>query len=223
MKKLINILFKKYLKRWLLKKPYAATVRGWDEWKTKTKTEFPIRFWIQETLTSAIDTWWCIRIAWPIRDFYWKLQHTYNPKHKYNTIVPRTLGPGYYDHDTRILHGIMEEVTDFYETGSKHIDWDASSDNHIHAYNELKRVYFWWKDEWPHREKYTIWGDEIPKLPTLPKEWGFMAALDEKYENTDEMKEWSRVSKIHHQAETDWIEMETNMLKRTIDIRKYMW
>lgn len=207
----------------MLDKPSSATADGWDEWRDDNKTRFPIRFWLQETMVDAIQSTYRINISWPIRDWYWNLIHKYHPKHQYNSIKPRTLKPGYYDCDTRILHCVMEEVMDFFETGCNYPEWRESSDGHMHAYNELERVYRWWSDAWPDRETKSIWGETLPDYPTLPDEWGTMGPLKDKYRKTAQMVEWRRVSDIHRTNELCWSEQETEMLSRVIIIREYMW
>jgi len=211
------------LKNWLIKKPAALQAGEWEDWHTKTKIDHPYKYWLQETVTSAVSTWWTVRVAWPLRDFYWGGMHRYHPKHKYAICKPRTLKPGYHDCEERILHCVMEEVTQFYETGCNYTAWRESSDAHAHAYNEIDRVYWWWKDCWPHREDRSIWGEIIPEYPELPKKWGFLAAINEKHRNTPEVKEWRRIANLRNHNESDWDDMEAEMLNRIVNIRQFMW
>lgn len=219
----IKYIFNKYFKNWLIDKPYSLQIGEWDGWHAKEKANHPVKYWIQETVPTAITGFWRIHLAWPILDWYWTIIHRFHPNHKYNIIKPRTLKPGYYDSDTRILHAIMEEVVNFYETGCNYSAWRESSDEHDAAFRELQLIYNWWTKLWPLREEKTIWGSDIPQYPNLPTEWGIMGAINEKYSNTPEQKHWSNIATIIHNNEMDWDEMENEMIRRVVDVRKFMW
>lgn len=211
------------LKNWLIKKPFALQIGEWEDWHEKIKSDNPIKYWIQETATSAITMWWHVHVVRPITTLYWGVMHRYHPNHQYAICKPRTLKPGYHDCDERMLHSVMEEVTNFYETGCNYQEWRESSDDHEHAYNEIERVYLWWTELWPLREERTIWGELIPQFPELPDEWGMLAPLNEKHRNHPLSIEWSRVGSIHWACESEWDAMEGEMLARILKVRKFMW
>lgn len=73
---------------------------------------------------------------------YW-IYHRFVPKHMYWLIRPKTLPIGYYDQDTRILHGAMQCLVDFYEHEYKSNDWDWCELNR-HAGNEITEIYQYW-------------------------------------------------------------------------------
>lgn len=217
------LLIKQLLNQWLIKKPAALQVGEWEDWHALTKATHPLKYWIQETAVSGISMWWYVRVTRPLSDLYWGGMHRYHPKHQHAICKPRTLTPGYHDCDERMLHSIMEEVTDFYETGCHYVEWRESSDGHAHAYNEIERVYKWWTELWPLREERSIWGELIPDYPDLPEAWGTMGPINEKYRNHPQEKEWLRVASIHHANEIEWDDLECEMLTRVMKVRKYMW
>lgn len=67
------------------------------------------------------------------------------PKHMYWLIRPRTLSIGYYDQDTRLLHGMMQCLVEFYEHEFNQNDWDWCESHRI-AGNEIKEIYQYWMD-----------------------------------------------------------------------------
>jgi len=221
--KLKILAIKHLLKKWLIKKPVALQASEWDDWHENTKKRFPFKYWLQETATSAIQSWWYVRVQRPLHDVYWGGMHRYHPKHQYAICKPRTLKPGYHDCEERILHSVMEEVTNFYETGCNYPEWRESSDDHAHAYNEIERVYKWWTELWPKREERSIWGEIIPDYPEIPKTWGCMGPINAKHRNHPISIEWSRVAEIHWANEEDWNDMECEMLARVMKVRQFMW
>lgn len=64
-----------------------------------------------------------------IDNFYWGMVHRFHPKNKYNTIKIRSLKPGYYDPDQRILHGCFDLFCEWFEDEniSKNIRDDMST------------------------------------------------------------------------------------------------
>lgn len=93
-------------------KPEAASFEEWDKWRFKTKIANPIRYWIaEEGLGYLQDT-----IFW-IPDQLHSLSCYVNNRWVTKTHCLKTgLEPGsWYDLDTRLLHGIFNELVEFVE------------------------------------------------------------------------------------------------------------
>src|SRR6185312_10079566 len=91
---------------------------------------------------------------------YWKLAHRFIRKHQYNRLDTK-LSPGYYDLDTQILYAVMNNLKEFYERETCHLnrnsDWDkiiADKDtdemelqwfnDNYETKKELDIIYDWW-------------------------------------------------------------------------------
>ena len=106
-----NDLTDKWTKYLYPDKPIAASGKEWHEYEKKQK-ETPVRYWFAETLPEIIE-----HVFWPFEKFhdlkYW-IYYRFMPRHQYNKIETK-LEPGYYDVDTRMLHGMFEMLVDFIE------------------------------------------------------------------------------------------------------------
>src|SRR5665213_300874 len=90
--------------------PFALGMSAWDDWHEQLAARFPIRSFIQETIPRAWKQAAGYRIKHFFKDLKWGFKHRYIKKHQYNVLRPKTLEPGYYDPDTRILHACMEDL-----------------------------------------------------------------------------------------------------------------
>lgn len=75
-------------------------------------------------------------------------------KKRYNIIQVKTLRSGWSDRDDLMTHAMFQILTDFVEEeiDSDWVDWSATEE-HQAAYNEMKRLYKWWHEEYlPYEE-----------------------------------------------------------------------
>lgn len=103
-----------------LKVPFALEVGEWAKWDAKTKKEYPIAWFFYHDVDRFFSRKW----YWVTRK-YWKLQHTYNPKYKYNKL-DTGLKPGYYDPSESIKGAIFTSVVKYCK--KNHFVWDESYD-----------------------------------------------------------------------------------------------
>lgn len=213
----------------------AGTAKEFKDWDDMLREKYPYRMKLYDVLYKirAIFFWRPHRM---IKDAIWWVKYRIVPKHKYTTHKLTTLKPGYYDTDILMLHFMFEQFALFMEhqlSGKSWTRWEytkddfpftddpteaqALADERNAIWAEMQDLYKWWTEDYPTREQ------SLPKYPDLPEEWGCMAPLNEDYENTPEMEEWKKVSKIHSEAESKWAEDEQNNLIRLIKIRKYLW
>lgn len=206
---------------WKLDKPVALQIGEWEDWEKETRSKYPIRFFIQETLPDFFRDVWNFFYR-PARRAYWWIMYRVHPKHHYHIIKPRTLTPGYYDQDTLMVHSVMECLVSYFENESDRVGWDWD-EPHSHAYKEMVEIYHWWTKLYPKRDEMFVNGEPLPELPELPKEWGFMAPINEKYEDEPIVKKWKAISKIHVENEEAWHDKTEDMLIRAIKIRSFLW
>lgn len=91
-------------------------------------------------------TWWVRGIIWPlyrvgtkINNAKWWLLWRFHPRHRY-FMVNTGLGPGYHDHDERILHACMAMLCEF-----------VKYDYHV-PIPEALAIHQWWTVEKPADE-----------------------------------------------------------------------
>lgn len=92
------------------------------------------------------------------REYYWKLNHRYNPKHQYH-IIKLDVEPGYMDPDIRIELAIFKEVSDFYVGTKELINWDDKP----HVLEILERAHNFYQK---NKDSYDNLKDEKEKIKT---------------------------------------------------------
>lgn len=206
--------------RFRICRPPALTWHGWRRWDARVAAEFPVRDWYFNKFLHFFDVKWS-RFTYRLGRIKWAVYHRYLPKYQYHVLRPSTLEPGYHDPCDRILHAAMEDLRQFYELGVQDIVWDAD-DDHQAAYEEIKAIYNWWVNVYPHREENMDAELPVPECPDhIPDGFGWM--FNEDFENDPTVQEWKRISDLRYQREMDWIKEEEEMLIRLIKIRTMLW
>jgi len=206
--------------RWRIYRPSALTRTGWRKWDEAMEEQFPIRNWFHNKFVRFFQNM-VKRISWRTRDAKCAFLHRFVKKHQYHVLRPKTLSPGYYDPDTRILHGMMEELRKFYETGANNIEWE-SDDLHSDAYKEMTAIYDWWVNEYPNRAERLNQTHPLPDRPSdIPNTFGWM--MDDDFKDHPASIEWSKISKERFEIEESWHKEEEEMLIRLIKIRAFLW
>lgn len=214
-----NTFLTKIKNNFLLKKPYALTHDGWEQWAVNNKKKYPIRYFLQETFMDYLRKYF----LWPlervfVKKLYWGFKYRFIKKHQYNIIRPTTLKPGYYDPVELMIHScfhLLVEYVDFQRKEGLHIQtfsWNAAKE-----WYSIIRLYEWWKNERPYRE------DTLKALPDGPPGAPDMWIFSDRYINTPEYKEWSDVAKEHRQAEYDWELEDEQKLIELVKLREKLW
>jgi|SRR5438552_1256554 len=115
------------------------TSEWWDEYHKRIKTAHPYRNWLHNTLMP----WFSYTGTRYFKDPYWKLQHRFNPKHRYH-MINTGLRPGYADPDIRLLWGIMNMVEEYVDYVGDKVDWNADP-SHAYAWKVQTEAVEWWK------------------------------------------------------------------------------
>lgn len=209
----------------------AGTCKEFRDWDIELRAKYPTRYKINAFLETAQRKLF-LYPSWRLRDAkYWVL-HRIHPKYIYHKITLKTLKPGYHDTSELILHTSFDLFTEFMEfqlSDDCHILWDYSEEvpdeNVSEAYIlerqerwvTMNELYEWWTKVRPNRE------DTQEDFPDLPDDWGFMAPLNEDFDDTPEVKEWRRVADEHNRQEEEWNREDETMLIRLMKIRLSLW
>lgn len=89
--------------------PVGATMEEWDEINARCRHDYPVRWFITHTVPTAFHRVF-VRL---LGDAKWWFRHRVTDR--YNVIHINDLKPGYYDADTRLLHGSFALLVDLVE------------------------------------------------------------------------------------------------------------
>jgi len=229
----------KKIKDWFdMYPPPAAEMGEWDKINAQNKIDYPIRYWIENTLIP--NCWWPITRRWDKIISYIRFG-IFEKHHLIDTKLPKD----YQEVDTRLLHGMFSLLVDFVEVekawmeaifnenykrpwwkldsrfreremGLKYLDWEITliNDEHSNLQGEnakkIKELYLWWVDVRTARiDPYDLMDD-------LPKK-----SLEAKiYDNDPERdKVYDQINKL----ETDYFNEDTAMMEKLISVRGSLW
>jgi len=172
----------------------------------------------KETTWTKVRDWFHKTWRWsPLRNLYYNILNRFVKKHYLIDIrLPKT---GYYDVNTKMLHGMMSLLLDYIEKEDpfNFIDWDWDEE-YRDAKKEIIAIKEWWEnygnrqkeyedilDEWS-RERLGEEGDDIfERLSTLPNEKA------------------KKLSCRMHKMEEELLKEEEEMLIRLVKVRNFLW
>jgi hypothetical protein len=126
-------------------KPYALPFGGFEKWEKQLKADRPVAYFFTETLPDLLEypAKWTID---PINDVRYYCRNRWITKpHVIKTNLP---AGRWYELETRVLHGLFNELVDFVEIdkASHMIAWGSREDKNKYSVP-------WWK-----RIQLTNWG-----------------------------------------------------------------
>lgn len=217
------------------KKPYALTLEDWEKWKKEQKSKRPIRFYISDTFLNKLQN----AIYFPI-DLYSNIRSYIRNRYidKLQYLKTDLTSGHYYDLDTRILHGLFNELRDFVEIelarnyqvfhknekrkkvrseedGINYLNWALSLTDEENnptpqavSAKEILELYSWWKS-YPDRLD-----------PMNESGWSEVCALkEEKNLEEKKIKAFNKLQELEENQERE----EEEMLIRLIKVRKSLW
>jgi hypothetical protein len=228
-------------------KPRAATHEDWKTWKAVNRAQHRFVFWFTEDFLDSVqnfvmfplDVWNAIRAY--IRNRFFDKTHCLNTK----------LKPGfYYELDTRILHGLFEELVDFIECEKAwmHVAFDEDAK---HKYNYPKWTFvrmlrfdsyrcvqagldhLAWEMSLKHDEYIStddpLYGQPTPQAVMAKEQlelynWWKHArpARPDPYDTTQHLDRPARWDEMHL-LEEQYEKEDEEMLIRLIKIRRSLW
>jgi hypothetical protein len=229
------------------KKPYALEWGQWDEWYKEQKRIRPWRFWLSDTVLPKIQN-----IVYFPYDVYSTVK-TYVRNRYIDKIhyLKTGLKPGrYYDLDTRILHGLFNELVDFVEIELAHLSlWDTNKKYKFQKGRcvEAAHDYFDWVTNLKYDKDYGLSEDDekYGKLTDQAKNYRKIKKLYEWWKNIRpnrkhpydnpslgdiaeicDNKKYSKKKKVYlkaYQLEQEQENEDTKMLLELIKLRKNLW
>jgi len=229
------------------KKPFALEWGAWDEWDKQQKLKRPWRFWLSDTLLPKIQD-----IVYLPYDIYSTVKTYIRNRYFDKLHYLRTgLKPGqYYDLDTRILHGLFNELVDFVEIELAHLSlWDR---NKKYTFKHGRCVeaaydYFDWVTNLKYDKDYGVSENNkiYGKLTGQAKNYRKVKKLYEWWKNIRpnrtnpysdpqlgdieticDNKKYQNKKKLYEQAyqkEIDQENEDTSMLIELMKVRKHLW
>jgi hypothetical protein len=113
-----------------LNKPLALSAEGWCNWDALAKKQHPFRYWLTDTVSTALSVSWRINFTDRLD---WIRYRTYNRYHRINT----GLKPGWSDVSEQMLSTNFTMLVDFIEIEKAHMmAW---------SYEDHKSTQKWWQ------------------------------------------------------------------------------
>jgi hypothetical protein len=180
-----------------------------------------------------MDYWkwfWRYRILKPhliIRGMYWWVQHrTFK---RFHVIKIRTLKPGYYDVDDRMLHGCFQLLVDYVEKEKpfENTDWKWSQEV-VDVAKEIRALYQWWKEVRPARKDplRELKDEERPKaFECYSRQTDGSLVYGDKERQLEDTRypKYKPALEEHRRLELSWDDEDREMLIRLMKIRLHLW
>jgi hypothetical protein len=229
------------------KKPYALEWGAWDEWHNKQNKERPWRFWLSDTVLPKIQN-----IFYFPHDVYTTLKSYIRNRYfdKIHYLKTGLKPGGYYDLDTRILHGLFNELVDFVEVELAHLSlWDTNKKYKFKNGRSIEAAYdyFNWVTNLKYDEQYgaSKKDDHYGKLTDQAKNYRKIQKLYEWWKNirpnrknpysdpslgdiddicdNKKSKNKKKLYEKAYQSEIDQENEDTKMLIELIRLRHHLW
>lgn len=164
-------------------------------------------------MLNKLYCWW-YREVWSnskARDWYWKLEHIFNPAHRYHK-MDTGLKPGYADPDIRIKFAVLEEVCSFFENTCDVISWidKESGLDRSDIFWELLEIYEYW--EWRKTWRGYFVDNDCDQLQNSNPD-----------NILDHPREYFNCLDKLEKKEQEVFEKDKEMLHRAITILDYLW
>ena len=209
------------------KKPFALGWREWDEWHDDAKKKHPVRYYLAETGLKTLQN----IIYFPYDVYHTVEVYVRNRWIDKTHIIKTGLEPGqYHEFDTKILHGIFNELVDYVETELAHIMKCYEDKNYKFKNGRCKQAgldHLDWAIGLTHGEVYGISGDDSDYNKPTPQAISAMAIKElylwwtEKRQNRPDLDNLS-FDQIN-QIEIQYDQEDTDMLIKLICLRKEIW
>jgi hypothetical protein len=218
------------------KKPFALEWGEWDKYYDDLKKRKPWRYWITEHLLKSLQN-----IAYYPYDIYNEICHYIRNRWVDKTHYLKTgLKPGrYHEMDSRILHGLFNELVDFVEVDLAHLSlWDRTKKYTFKNGRSIEAAYayFDWVTNLKYNEDYGYSKDS--------PDYGTLTEQAKSYTKVKELYEWwknerpnrvdpfdiftkeahgNKYFKLIDEREKLYEQEDTNKLIELIKIRGSLW
>jgi len=175
------------------------------------------------TKLERVQAWWynLWRYTWGfchMRSLMWYLRHRFWDR--YDLIPTKLSKSEYHDVPELMLYGCMELVVRFVEDEKcfDTIDFYNSGTHWAEAGDTVHEVYDWWKNR-PNRMKEIDVALRNWSEVTYDPDGDFLEQLSTRKDSPES----KRYSEIHDFLEAKLREEETEMLKKVIEMREFLW
>lgn len=205
------------------KKPFALSFDDWDVWKEKQRKERPWRYWMSDTVLRKLQN----LIYYP-SDFWHSMRCYLRNRFITQTHNLKTdLKKGeWHDLDTRILHGLFNELVEFVEVELAHLSkWDRNKKYKFKNGRCIEAAYdyFEWANNLPEESHGTQREDSI-KIRELYEWWTKQRPYrDDPLITITKKSHGKEYYKLIDSIEKDYEKEDTAKLIELIKIRSSLW
>lgn len=148
-------------------KPEYASSKEWSQWKKEAKANHRFRFWLAEEGLDDVQNF----LMWPIDKIY-NIKYWFNNRFitKTHTLTSNLKRGQWYDFETRMLHGMFDELVNFVEIERawNHVAWDKKARK---KYSTPWYATGWWR--------FRVWRSAEAGIAYL--NWASKLVFDEDY------------------------------------------
>jgi hypothetical protein len=216
-------------------KPFALGLKEWEVWHNESKQKHPLRYYLAENGLKTLQN-----IIYFPYDIYHTIEVYIRNRYIDRTHLIKTgLKPGeYYEFDTKILHGLFNELVDYVEIEISHTMKVYTDRNYIFKNGRCKRAgldHLDWAIGLTFGADYGIKEDDPDYNKPTPQAISAMIIKElylwwtEKRPNRidpmsfyDEKERVISFDKVH-MIETQYHQEDTDMLIKLITIRQDIW
>ncbi len=135
----------------------------------------------------------------------------------------QTLEKGWCDRDHIMLHAAFQLLVDFVEQEKPDtiVDWNHSQE-HRHAWKEIRALYKWWTETRPARKSPL--DEKSVKRP--PMRWKKVPGSENRelvFYDKRKYAAYDLALKRHWRLEEMWDEEDQRNLHRLVNIRQFLW
>lgn len=206
----------------VMKKPRCATLEEWSSWRKFYKKEYPVRYFLLETLPKLCRRW----IRWYIIDFYWNCRNRFFSKYH---LIDTGLNPKmWHDLDSKLIGAIkkltinyVEKELDknfstFYPNENEvedNVDMKEFWEEKIKTGNTLQEIYKWWKVDRPILKQKI---DDIYKKTSelYPRDKDDIFSLDKR-----RLPSYEEIENIEKEIQKG----DTDAAIKLVEIRGHLW
>jgi hypothetical protein len=199
------------------KKPLVLEWGEWDKYYDDLKKRKPWRYWITEHLLKSLQN----TVYYPY-DIYNEIRHYIRNRWIDKTHYLKTgLKPGrYHEMDSRILHGLFNELVDFVEIDLAHLSlWDQTKKYTFKNGRSIEAAYAYF--DWITNLKHDADSGCLPNDP----DYGTLTEQAKAYTKIKEIYEWWKNERLNRVDPFDIFTKEThgNQYFKLIDDREKLY
>ena len=206
------------------KKPFALEFDQWGEWESKQKQERPLRYWLSDTVLKRLQdiVYFPLDVTRSIRRYIRNRWIT-----KTHLLKTGLIRGQWYDFDTRIIHGLFNELVNFVEIELAHLSKFNEDKNFKFRRGrsiEAAYYYFEWAESLKDFDgKKSQQAKDARKIRELYEWWTKIRPNRINPHESNDCNTTLKKAKKAFDIEDQYLKEDTQMLISLIKLRSSLW